>query len=93
MLEGLTEDIENITRQTTSELDDTIEYSKLTDFDKFVYLLTISGISSNEFNNFIKDRVEESSKQEESDKKIVPLTIQEHTSRVAMAQIKNIKIF
>jgi hypothetical protein len=73
MLETLL-DINKIALQTTSELDDTINYGKLTDFDKFVYLLTISGISSNEFNNFVKEQVEESQKAD-PDKKIVPLTI------------------
>ena len=91
MLEHLL-DINKVTLQTTSELDDTINYGKLTDFDKFVYLLTISGISSNEFQNFIKERVEEA-QQADPDKKIVPLTIQEQTSRIALAQIKSKDIF
>lgn len=91
MLETLL-DINKVALQTTSELDDTINYGKLTDFDKLVYLLTISGISSNEFQNFIKERVEES-QQADSDKKIVPLTIQEQTSRIALAQIKSKDIF
>ena len=91
MLENLL-DIKKVSLQSTSELDDTINYGKLTDFDKLVYLLTISGISSNEFGNFIKERVEES-KQADSDKKIVPLTIQEQTSRIALAQIKSKEIF
>lgn len=91
MLETLL-DINKVALQTTSELDDTINYGKLTDFDKLVYILTISGISSNEFYNFIKDRVEES-QQADLDKKIVPLTIQEQTSRIALAQIRNRDIF
>lgn len=91
MLETLL-DINKVALQTTSELDDTISYGKLTDFDKLVYLLTISGISSNEFQNFIKERVEES-QQADPDKKIVPLTIQEQTSRIALAQIKSKDIF
>lgn len=91
MLENLL-DINKVALQTTSELDDTISYGKLTDFDKLVYLLTISGISSNEFQNFIKERVEES-QQANPDKKIVPLTIQEQTSRIALAQIKSKDIF
>lgn len=91
MLENLL-DINKVALQTTSELDDTINYGKLTDFDKFVYLLTVSGISSNEFQNFIKERVEES-QQADPDKKIVPLTIQEQTSRIALAQIKSKDIF
>lgn len=91
MLENLL-DINKVALQTTSELDDTISYGKLTDFDKLVYLLTISGISSNEFQNFIKERVEES-QQADPDKKIVPLTIQEQTSRIALAQIRNKDIF
>ena len=91
MLETLL-DINKVALQTTSELDDTINYGKLTDFDKLVYLLTISGISSNEFQNFIKERVEES-QQADPDKKIVPLTIQEQTSRIALAQIKSKDIF
>lgn len=48
MLESLL-DINKVALQTTSKLDDTISYGKLTDFDKLVYILTVAGISSNEF--------------------------------------------
>lgn len=82
-----------ITSQITSELNENIEYGKLTKYDSFIYLLTISGISSNEFQRFIKERVSESAKEEDKNKKIVPLTIQEHTTRLALAQIKSKDIF
>lgn len=82
-----------ITSQITSELDDTISYGNLTKFDSFVYLLTIAGISSKEFSKFIKDRVQESDKETDINKKIVPLTIQEQTSRIALAQIKSKQLF
>lgn len=84
--------IDRVALQTSSDLNENISYGKLTDFDKFVYLLTIAGISSNEYNNFIKERVEESQAANQ-DKKIVPLTIQEYTSRIALAQIKNKELF
>lgn len=81
-----------LSNQVTSELNETIDYSKFTDFDKFTYLLTIAGISSNEYNNFIKQTVEESQKEEDVSKKKAPLTIQEHASRIAMATIKSPEI-
>lgn len=92
MLEILT-NINNISSQITSDLDETINYGKFTDFDKFVYLLTVSGISSNEFSNFIYDRIQESVNEQDQDKKIVPLTIQEHIQRIAISKIKSKDIY
>ena len=86
-------DISKISLQKTSELNSSINYGKLTDYDKFTYLLSISGISSNEFNLFIEKGIEDTKKQEDVNKKIVPLTIQEYTSRLALAHVKNPKIF
>ena len=94
LLEALSKDgnLNEIVRQTTSDLDENISYGKLTDFDKLIYILTISGISSNEFNNFIKSEIE-AQKKEDPDKQMVPLTIQEQTSRLAMAHIKSKDLF
>lgn len=95
LLEALSKDgdLSEIVEQTTADLDENINYGKLTDFDKFVYILTISGISSNEFNNFIKSGIETEKKEEDKTKRTVPLTIQEQTSRLAMAHIKSRDLF
>jgi hypothetical protein len=79
--------LNSIIKQHTASLDDSIDYGKLTDFDKFTYLLTIAGISSNEFANFIKSNIEadDNLQGEERENRKAPLTIQEWTSRVAIA--------
>ena len=85
--------LNEILEQTTSDLDEHINYGKLTDFDKFIYILTISGISSNEFNNFIKSGIESEQKEKDETKRTVPLTVQEQTSRLAIAHIKSRNLF
>lgn len=82
--------LEKAVDQITSQLDDKISYGKLTDYDEIVYILTISGISSNDFYYFIKNRIQEN---EQEEKKIAPLTIQQYTTRVAMSKINNSSIF
>lgn len=83
-------DLEKVVDQVTSQLDDKITYDKLTSFDKVVYFLTISGISANDFQYFNKTRIQEN---ETEEKQIAPLTIQQYTTRVAMAKIHNPDIF
>lgn len=92
MLETLL-DLSKILEQSTADLDDHISYGKLTEYDKLIYLATISGISSNEMGNFVKSNIEDSAKSKDENKVTVPLTIQEQSSRLALAHIKNPKIF
>lgn len=84
ILQNIT-NVDKIDIQSTSSLDDSIAYSKWTDYDKAVYLLTAASLRANDFNMFLRQRV-----QEEPD--IVPLTIQEYISRVAISALagKNI---
>ena len=91
LLSGLRLDLAQ--NQTTSVLDEHINYGKFTDYDKFIYFLTIAGISSTEFNTFIEQEVNKSNSEEDKDKKIVPLPTQEQISRLAFAQFKNPKLF
>lgn len=82
--------LNKVIEQITTTLDETIDYGKLTDFDKFTYLLTIFGISSNEFYNFIDSKLKDTENNlDNKQKAIVPITIQEYTSRTAIAQVKN----
>ena len=85
LIENIT-NIKNIGSQLTADLDDKISYDKLTDFDKAIYLFTVLGISSNDFNFYIKERIE-------GEDKIAPLTVQQHASRVVLAQIQHPNIF
>ena len=80
-------DLGDIVQQHTMQLDDNIKYSDFTSFDKMVYLFTISALKSNDFNYFVQQQLND-----ETSKNIVPLTIQEYASRVAIAKIigKNI---
>lgn len=82
--------LDKIADQVTSQLDENIIYGDLTDFDKLVYFLTISGISANDFQYFNRTRIEENASEE---KQIAPLTIQQYTTRVAMARLHNPALF
>ena len=88
ILQHLT-NIENVVKQKTDKLDDKIE--NLTDYGKFTYLLTIAGLSANDFEYFNKIRIEQNTNDE--NRKIAPLTIQQYVSRIGMAKLKNPKIF
>lgn len=73
-------DINEIEKQLTTPLDERINYGALTDYDKIIYLFTISSLKADEFNSFIKDIVEQETK-------IAPLTVQEYLSRIGIASI------
>lgn len=87
----ITSDFKKITDQKISDLDEKIDYGKLTEYDKLMYILSIAGISSNEFYNKIKSRLDNS--MGDDSKKIVPLTTQEQVSRLALAHFKNVGLF
>lgn len=77
--------IEEVSKQLTTPLDEKVSYGTLTDYDKIVYLLTTAAMKADEFNKFLKDIVEQETK-------IAPLTVQEYLSRIGIASIvgKNI---
>lgn len=69
---------DDISKQGTMQLDENMEYSKMSSYDKAIYLLTISSNRSGDFNKFLKARIE-------ADNDIAPLTGQEYVSRIAIA--------
>lgn len=72
--------IEEVSKQLTTPLDEKVSYSTLTDYDKIVYLFTASAMKADDFNNFLKGIVEQETK-------IAPLTVQEYLSRIGIASI------
>lgn len=72
--------IEEVSKQLTTPLDEKVSYGTLTDYDKIVYLLTTAAMKADEFNKFLKDIVEQETK-------IAPLTVQEYLSRIGIASI------
>lgn len=85
--------LSEIANQRTTAIDENISYGKLTDYDKFVYLISTIGISSNEFYNFINSKLKDTENNiEDKEKAVVPITIQEYTSRIALSKIKNSQI-
>lgn len=72
--------IEEVSKQLTTSLDEKINYGTLTDYDKIVYLFTVAAMKADEFNSFLKDIVEQETK-------LAPLTIQEYLSRIGIASI------
>lgn len=78
--------IENVPQQKTCSLDENITLDRMTDYDKVIFLATISSMDSTKFYSYLQSRVNE-------EDGIAPLTIQEWISRVGIAQIENPEIF
>lgn len=72
--------VDDIIQQKTSELSDTVTYDKWTSYDKAIYLLSTIALKSQDFNTFLRSRIQQESN-------IVPLTIQEYVSRLAISSI------
>lgn len=72
--------IDEVSKQLTTPLDEKVSYGTLTDYDKIVYLFTVAAMKADDFNNFLKDIVEQETK-------IAPLTVQEYLSRIGIASI------
>lgn len=72
--------IDEVSKQLTTPLDEKVNYGTLTDYDKIVYLFTVAAMKADDFNNFLKDIVEQETK-------IAPLTVQEYLSRIGIASI------
>lgn len=71
--------IESLKTQLTAKLDDTIEYNKLTDFDKLALLVSNFALSSADFYTKLKDFIN-------SNANLAPLSIQEYAAKLAQAQ-------
>lgn len=81
-----------ISKQITSKLDKNINVDNISGYDKIIFLTTIAAMDSNKFYSFMYKVIEEEIG-ESGNKKIVPLTIQEWVTRVAIAQYENPEIF
>jgi hypothetical protein len=53
---------DEILKQKTAVVDSKLNLDSLTAYDKFVYFMSIAGISANDFNYYIKDKIESDSK-------------------------------
>ena len=71
--------IESLKTQLTAKLDDTIEYNKLTDFDKLALLVSNFALSSADFYTKLRDFIN-------SNANLAPLSIQEYAAKLAQAQ-------
>lgn len=74
--------IESLKSQLTAKLDDTIEYNKLTDYDKLALLVSNFALSSADFYTKLRDFIT-------SNANLAPLSIQEYAARLAQAQQSN----
>ena len=74
--------IESLKTQLTAKLDDTIEYNKLTDFDKLALLVSNFALSSADFYTKLRDFIN-------SNANLAPLSIQEYAAKLAQAQQSN----
>lgn len=83
LLEQIT-NISKVPHQITSKLNENLK--TFTDYDKVIVFGTLLSLDINEWNKFVKLRVE-------AETDIAPLTIQEWNSRVACAYINNSSIF
>lgn len=71
--------LESLKSQLTSQLDETLQYSKLTDYDKVVMLISTFAISESDFYRKLRDFIN-------NNPGIAPLSIQEYASKIIQAQ-------
>lgn len=74
--------IDSLKSQLTAKLDDTVEYNKLTDYDKLALLVSNFALSSADFYTKLKDFITNNAN-------LAPLSIQEYAARLAQAQQQN----
>lgn len=74
--------IESLKSQLTAKLDDSIEYNKLTDYDKLALLVSNFALSSADFYTKLRDFITNNAN-------LAPLSIQEYAARLAQAQQSN----
>lgn len=76
----------NLDKQSSAKLNENIDYDSFTNYDKVVYFLTVASLSVSEWNKFNKEQITKYSD-------VVPLTIQQYVSRIAIAKYDNPSIF
>ena len=74
--------IDNINKQETTNLDQTVSYTTFNNYDKISYLLASLGVKSDDYLSFIKEEVNKYDN-------IVPIDAQLYLARIGIAAINN----
>ncbi len=74
--------IDNINKQETTNLDQTVSYTTFNNYDKITYLLATLGVKSDDYLSFIKEEVNKYDN-------IVPIDAQLYLARIGIAAINN----
>lgn len=74
--------IDNINKQETTNLDQTVSYTTFNNYDKISYLLATLGVKSDDYLSFIKEEVDKYNN-------IVPIDTQLYLARIGIAAINN----
>lgn len=74
--------IDNINKQETTNLDQTVSYTTFNNYDKISYLLAALGVKSDDYLSFIKEEVDKYDN-------IVPIDAQLYLARIGIAAINN----
>lgn len=74
--------IDNINKQETTNLDQTVSYTTFNNYDKISYLLATLGVKSDNYLSFIKEEVDKYDN-------IVPIDAQLYLARIGIASINN----
>lgn len=74
--------IDNINKQETTNLDQTVSYTTFNNYDKITYLLATLGVKSDDYLYFIKEEVNKYDN-------IVPIDAQLYLARIGIAAINN----
>lgn len=74
--------IDNINKQETTNLDQTVSYTTFNNYDKISYLLATLGVKSDDYLSFIKEEVDKYND-------IVPIDAQLYLARIGIAAINN----
>lgn len=74
--------IDNINKQETTNLDQTVSYTTFNNYDKISYLLATLGVKSDDYLSFIKEEVDKYDN-------IVPIDAQLYLARIGIAAINN----
>ena len=74
--------IDNINKQETTNLDQTVSYTTFNNYDKISYLLASLGVKSDDYLSFIKEEVDKYDN-------IVPVDAQLYLARIGIAAINN----
>lgn len=74
--------IDNINKQETTNLDQTVSYTTFNNYDKISYLLATLGVKSDDYLSFIKEEIDKYDN-------IVPIDAQLYLARIGIASINN----